>query len=186
MKTQIKTKNNILLGVTGCISCYKAAYLVRLLVKEGFDVKVILTESAQKFVTPLTFKCLSKNKVYTQLFSEDDEWDVEHVSLASWSDVMIVAPASANTISKIAYGIADNLFLTTLLAFDKKIIIAPSMNDKMWANEMISKNIKILKENPRFLFVDPEAGELACGVIGNGRLAKLENIIKAVKKVLNV
>jgi len=185
MKNQIKTKNNILLGVTGCISCYKAAYLVRLLVKEGFNVKVILTESAQKFIAPLTFKCLSKNKVYTQLFCEDDEWDVEHVSLASWADVMIVAPASANTISKIACGIADDLLLTTLLAFEKEIIIAPSMNDKMWANEIISKNVKTLKENSRFLFIDPEEGELACGVIGNGRLAKLENIMKVVKKVLN-
>jgi phosphopantothenoylcysteine decarboxylase / phosphopantothenate---cysteine ligase len=179
-------KNKILLGITGCIACYKSAELTRFLVKQGFDVKVILTESAKKFVTPLLFKTLSKNQVYSELFLEDSQWCPEHISLSDWADLLVIAPASANIINKIAVGIADDLLTSTVMAFDKNILLFPTMNERMYKNEILTENINKLKKINRFNFSEPETGELACGTSGIGRMPKIEVIVDKIKEQLNL
>ena len=168
----------IVLGVTGSIAAYKACELVRLFVKRGDDVRVVMTAAAQKFITPLTFQTLSRNPVGTDQFAPLAEWRPEHIALAD-ADAVVVAPATANAIAKIAHGIADDLLTATLLATRAPVFVAPAMNDGMWANPATQANLATLKVRGMVL-IEPESGELACGTAGKGRFASPEAICKAV------
>jgi phosphopantothenoylcysteine decarboxylase/phosphopantothenate--cysteine ligase len=170
---------NVLLCVTGGIAAYKSAELVRLFVKEGAAVRVAMTESGQKFVSPLTFQALSGKPVLVDIFSQHQESDISHIEAARWPDVIVVAPATANTIGKFACGIADDIVTTILMATRKPIVFAPAMNWAMFQNEMVQANLERLKALPRISIVDPEPGELACGETGRGRLSRLEFILDA-------
>tara|TARA_A100001234_G_scaffold10715_1_gene8782 strand:+ start:24123 stop:25322 length:1200 start_codon:yes stop_codon:yes gene_type:complete len=175
----LKNKN-ILLGVTGGISAYKACELSRLMLKEDAKVNVVMTSNAEKFVSALTFQYLTGNKVSTDMYDISDE-KISHIDLADKSDLIIICPATANFISKFANGIADNLLLNILLATKVDIIVCPAMNVNMYENKIIQENIKKLKKNG-VIFIEPESGELACGWEGKGRLAEVQNIINFLKK----
>lgn len=165
----------ILLGITGSIAAYKSVFLVRLLIKAGAEVKVIMTKGAKDFVTPLTFSTLSKNKVLSDLFDEES-W-ANHVLLGRWADAMLIAPASCNTIAKMANGVCDNLLLAVYLSSKAPVLIAPAMDEDMWQHPTTQKNIDILKQNEnRFLPVNK--GGLASGFTGEGRMAEPEEMIK--------
>ena len=174
---------HILIGITGGIAAYKICELIRMFKKSGADVKVIVTPNALNFVTKLTLQNLSHNDVYEGEFTPKN-WKPEHISLADWADIMLIAPATANTIGKIAQGIADNLLTSVACAFSKKMIIAPAMNCNMWQNDAVQKNLKIL-EGRGVEILPPDNGFLACGYIGKGRLCSLEKIYNAVDEVLN-
>ena len=173
---------NILLGVTGGISAYKACELSRLLIKDGADVNVVMTSNAEKFVSALTFQYLTGNKVSNDMYDVSDP-KISHIDLADKADLIIICPATANFISKFANGIADNLLLNILLATKVQIIVCPAMNVNMYENKIIQENITRLKKNG-VIFIEPETGELACGWEGKGRLAEIENILKFIKKKL--
>ncbi|MHC1698198.1 MAG: bifunctional phosphopantothenoylcysteine decarboxylase/phosphopantothenate--cysteine ligase CoaBC [Geobacteraceae bacterium] len=158
----------IVLGVTGGIAAYKAAELVRLFVKGGAEVHVLMTASAQQFVTPLTFQTLSRNPVHTDLFNCIAEQEIGHISLADRADLLVIAPATANTIGKIASGIADDLLTTTVMATKAPVLIAPAMNANMYTNPLYRLNEERLREHG-YLFVDPIKGMLACGWEGEGK-----------------
>lgn len=182
MKDKKCTKKNILLGVTGGIAAYKSAELIRLFKKEGFNVKVIMTENSKQFITPLTLAVLSENKVCTTLFSEDKEDnEIRHISLAQWADIIIIAPATANTIAKIAHGIADDILTSTVLAFSGKLFFAPAMNSVMINNPIYQENTKYLLGKGYF-FINSEKGSLACGDYGDGRMVEPKNIVNFIKK----
>lgn len=175
---------NIVLGITGGIAAYKSAELVRLLKKERFEVKVIMTENAARFITPLTMSVLSENKVYISLFSKDlEDQEIRHISLARWADLLVIAPASANLISKLAHGVADDLLSTTSLAFQGKVIIVPAMNKNMLHNPIFKDNVHYLLEKG-FHFVDTDCGSLACGEMGQGRMAEPWVIVNFIKKLI--
>lgn len=167
---------NILLGVTGGIAAYKAADLVSKLVKHHANVDVIMTEAATKFVTPLTFQTMSVNQVHTEMFGLITNFDVEHISLAQKVDVILVAPATANTIGKIANGIADNMLTTVIMASTAKIIFAPAMNTNMYNNPIVQENIDKLKKLGHE-FIPPGIGRLACGDYGAGKMAEPTDIV---------
>lgn len=176
----------ILLGITGGIAAYKACSLVNLFLKAGADVKVIMTPSATQFVTPLTFQALTNHAVYVDMFSIVNQEEVEHIALAKWPDVVVIAPASANTISKIALGIADNLLTTVVMALPQntKVIFAPAMNTEMWKNPIVQNNIHLLKKYEKYLLVEPGEGILACRDEGKGKIADIDKILESVKKIL--
>ena len=171
----------ILLGVTGSIAAYKAAELVRLFVKDGCDVTVVMTPAAAEFVRPLTFQTLSRNQVFIDQFAAPAEWKPEHISLADSADAVVVAPATANTLAKMRFGIADNLLTSVLLATRAPVFAAPAMNDGMWSNAATQENVSILKERG-ITIIDPDNGELACGTSGKGRMASPDAIFSAVRK----
>ncbi len=173
----------IILGVTGSIAAYKAAEILSLLKKKGADVFVIMTESATKFVQPLTFSSLSGHLVITNLFSLNDKIEVKHISLSRWADLILVAPATANIIGKIANGIADDMLTTTVMAFKSKVIFAPAMNKNMISNLIYRENVKKLV-GLGYEFIDSEYGPLACGEVGEGRLANIEDIVSKVENIL--
>jgi phosphopantothenoylcysteine decarboxylase/phosphopantothenate--cysteine ligase len=164
--------------VTGSIAAYKACELVRLFVKRGDDVRVVMTAAAREFVTPLTFQTLSRNPVGTDQFALPAEWKPEHIAYAD-ADAVVVAPATANIIAKMAHGLADDLLSSTLLATRSSVFVAPAMNDGMWDNPATQSNMEILKSRG-VRFIDPDSGELACGTSGKGRFADPEVICKAV------
>ena len=172
---------NIILGVCASIAAYKACDIVRGLVKLSANVYCILTPNGAKFITPLTLQTLSKNKVYTDMFEEVENWEIEHISLAQKADVILVAPATADTIAKLASGRADDLLCSTILASKAKIIICPAMNTNMLNHKATQKNIEMLKSYG-YSFVMPQKGELACGTTGDGRLADVETIIEAINR----
>ena len=179
-------QKKIIIGVTGGIAAYKICLLINQLKREGCEIKVIMTKAATKFVSPLTFQTLSNNPVYLDLFDVIDKTKVEHIDLADWCDVFVLAPATANTISKIALGIADNLLTTVIMALPKKtpIIIAPAMNVHMWKNSIFQKNLQVLKKyKNKYIVVSPQKGILACGYEGEGKLAKIEDVIKVIKRI---
>ena len=173
----------VLVGITGGIAAYKICELIRMYKKNGADVKVICTPNAMNFVTKLTLQNLSQNEVYVQEF-DVKEWKPEHISLADEADIMVIAPATANTISKIAQGIADNLLTSIACAFSKKMIIAPAMNCNMWNNEVVQNNLSILQARGVEI-LEPESGFLACGYLGKGRLCSLEKIYNATVEGLS-
>lgn len=173
----------ILVGITGGIAAYKICELIRKFKKNGANVKVVATPNSLNFVTKLTLQNLSQNEVYVQEF-DVKKWKPEHISLADEADVMVIAPATANTISKIAQGIADNLLTSIACAFSKKMIIAPAMNCNMWNNSIIQENISKLK-SLGVEFLEPESGFLACGYMGKGRLCSIDKIFDAVEESLN-
>ncbi len=170
---------NILLGVSGGIAVYKACALTSKLTQQGANVKVMMTESATKFVSPLTFQALSRNPVYTDTFDEKNPAKIAHIDVADWADIAIIAPATANMIGKMANGIADDMLSTTLLATQASVYIAPAMNVNMYAHPAVIKNMKQLDEWG-YHFIEPGAGYLACGYVGKGRLEEPESIIGAV------
>ena len=172
-------QKNILLCVTGGIAVYKAAALTSKLVQAGYNVKVMMSPSATKFVTPLTFQALSRNDVYTDTFDEKDSSKIAHIDLGDWPDLIIVAPATANTIGKLANGLGDEMIQATLLATTKPIWIAPAMNVNMYHHPIVQKNMNTLKEIGCKL-IEPNEGYLACGYVGKGRLAEPEDITQAV------
>ena len=174
---------HILIGITGGIAAYKICSLIRDFKKAGAVVKVIATPHALNFVTKLTLQNLSQNEVYVEEFAPKN-WKPEHISLADWSDVMLIAPASANSIGKIANGIADNLLTSVACAFSKKMIVAPAMNVNMWNNPNVQENIKKLKSQGVDI-LEPEKGFLACGYSGRGRLCRPYKMYKAVEESLN-
>ncbi len=175
---------HILIGVTGGIAAYKSASIIRLLVKEGADVRVIMTPHAKEFITPLTLATLSKNPILADFFDpEDGRWN-SHVDLGLWADLFLVAPATANTIAKMAHGIADNLLLTTYLSARCPVFIAPSMDMDMLAHPSTGSNIAILKSRGNHL-LDPESGELASGLSGKGRMAEPESIVEKITGFLS-
>lgn len=173
-------QREILLGVTGSIAAYKAAVLLRMFMRDGFGVSVVMTDGATKFVTPLTFQTLSRRPVAVDLFAPVAEWMPGHISLADRADVMVIAPCTANVIAKLAHGIADDALTSTALAFRRKIVVAPAMNEGMYLNPATQENLMTLKSRG-FVIVDPSQGELACASTGVGRLAELEDIVAAVK-----
>ncbi len=176
-------KRQVVLGVTGSIAAYKACDIVRRLQDKGCDVTVIMTDSAEKFVTPMTFEALSGHPVYRDMFARDVEWDMAHISLAKKADVLLVAPATANTIGKIACGLADDLLSCTVMTTKAPVIIAPAMNTDMLENSIVQENISRLKKHG-VGFVEPKKGKLACGDVGKGALADVEDIVKAVLVLL--
>ncbi|TRZ38777.1 bifunctional phosphopantothenoylcysteine decarboxylase/phosphopantothenate--cysteine ligase CoaBC [Niallia circulans] len=167
----------ILLCVTGGIAVYKMCALTSKLTQKGADVKVIMSESAMQFVSPLTFKALSKNEVYTDTFDEKDPKVIAHIDLADWADLILVGPATANIIGKLANGIADNMISTTLLAATADVWIAPAMNVHMYDHPAVQKNISVLYDYG-YRFINPGEGYLACGYVGKGRLEEPEIIIE--------
>ncbi|MFY9286439.1 MAG: bifunctional phosphopantothenoylcysteine decarboxylase/phosphopantothenate--cysteine ligase CoaBC, partial [Tissierellaceae bacterium] len=169
----------IILGVTGGIAVYKAADLVSRLRKQNAEVEVIMTEAAMEFVTPLTFQTMSNRPVHTSMFNEIDRFDVEHISLAKKADMILVAPATANTIGKIANGIADNLLNTVIMASHAKIVFAPAMNTEMYNNPIFQENMDKLK-GLGYEFIDPAVGLLACGDYGAGKMAEPADIVDYV------
>lgn len=173
---------NVLIGITGGIAAYKVCELIRLFKKNGANVKVVLTKNALNFVTKLTLQTLSQNNVFVEQFDIED-YKPEHISLADESDIFVIAPASANTISKLATGICDNLLTSVACAFKKPIIVAPAMNCNMWENKVIQENLAKLTELGYYL-LEPEEGFLACGYNGSGRLCSLEKIFDKTVEIL--
>lgn len=173
---------NVLIGITGGIAAYKIPILIRLLVQKGFNVKVIMTDAAQKFVTPETISVLSKNVVYTSFFNEEREWN-NHVHLADWADIFVIAPATANTMAKMTNGYCDNLLLATYLSYTKKVIIVPAMDAEMWENKSVQKNIFQLKEKKHHIVLPVGHGELASGIHGWGRMLEPQEIFHYIKKI---
>ena len=173
----------VLVVVTGGIACYKACEVVSSLRKAGADVRVVMTENATKFVSPLTFETLSNNPVAVDTFRRDTPWEVEHVSLAKRADIAVVVPATANVIGKMACGIADDMATTTLLAVKAPVVVCPAMNVNMYENEAVRDNIALLKKRG-FLFVEADEGFLACGDVGKGRLAAPAVIVQKVVDTL--
>ena len=173
---------HIILGITGSIAAYKAAMLCRLLVKEGAEVRVVMTPLAKQFITPLTMATLSKHPILVEFFNpENGEWN-SHVSLGEWADMLLIAPATANTLAKMVTGIADNLLLTTYLSARSKVAVAPAMDLDMYAHITTQNNLKTLAERGVSI-IEPAAGELASGLIGKGRMAEPEDIVEQVKAI---
>src|SRR6187200_1356420 len=173
----------ILLGITGSIAAYKAILLVRLLVKAGAEVKVVMTESAKSFVSPLVLSTLSNNKVLVDLFDEDT-W-ANHVMLGRWADVMLIAPLSCNTLAKMANGQCDNLLLAVYLSATCPVVVCPAMDEDMWHHPSTNENIRKLTEfGNRIIPVD--TGELASGLVGDGRMAEPEAIVRFIEDSFNV
>lgn len=175
--------HTVILGVTGSIAAYKACEITTALVKSGVNVVVVMTEPAQRFVTPLTFRTLSKNEVVTGLFGRPEVHDPYHVSLADRADLILVAPATAAIIGKIASGVADDVLTCTLLASRARVIVAPAMDDNMYHHPLVQANISRL-EGIGYEFIGPVEGRLSSGKIGVGRLAPVEDIVNAVKREL--
>ncbi len=174
----------IVLGVTGGIAAYKAAELVRELVKAQAEVHVVMTRNAQAFITPLTFQTLSENPVTTELFNLIAESEIGHIALADRAEVLVIAPATANILGKIAAGIADDMLTTIVMATKAPLLLAPAMNVHMWENPICQENIQRLRSRG-YHFIDPEAGELACGYEGKGRLAEIPAIVEEIRVLLS-
>ena len=173
----MENKRCVCIGVSGGIAAYKALDIVSALRKKDIDVRVIMTESATKFVTPLTFQSLSQNMVTTDMFDEPKAFEIQHISLAKRADVFLVAPATANIIGKVANGIADDMLSTTIMATKAKVIFAPAMNTNMYENKIVQSNIDKLK-GLGYEFIEPASGRLACGDEGKGKLADVNTIVE--------
>ena len=175
--------NNIILGVTASFALYKACDLVCRLKDENFSVTVVMTKESEELIRPIVFQGLSGNKAYRGLFELPEAWDIEHISLAEKADLVLIAPATANIIGKIASGICDDLLTCVVCATKAPLLLCPAMNENMYKNQIVQENIKKLKAYG-YRFVGPKEGRLACGKTGIGCLAEVETIIKEVQKVL--
>lgn len=182
---QKKRGKNIVLGVTGSIAAYKAADLTSLLTKQGCDVHVIMTADALKFISPLAFKTLSRHPVITDLYDEEEGWRPTHIKLADEADLLLIAPATANTIAKLALGIADDALSCVALALNPRadLLLAPAMNGKMWLHPATQQNVATLKSRGAE-FIGPEKGLLSCGYEGLGRLWPVEQVARRALKLL--
>lgn len=176
-------KNRILLGITGGIAAYKCPELVRILKKGGYEVRCVLTESGSKFVTPLTLQTVSENPVHMDMFELIEKNEIGHISLADGADLVLVAPATANIIAKVANGICDDLLSTMICSTKAPVLFAPAMNVNMWENPITQRNVGMLKEYG-YGFVGPDSGQLACGYEGTGRLADLQTIFDEARKFI--
>ena len=177
----------VVLAVTGGIAAYKSAALVRELRNADAEVLVIMTRGAKEFITPLTFETLSQNPVAVEIFDRENKWTLEHIALADRADLLIVAPATANIIGKAAAGIADDLVSTAILTMMSNIptLMAPAMNNRMWENPIVRKNVETLKKAGVY-YIGPCEGKLADGRIGMGRMSEVEDILKTAKNLLNL
>jgi phosphopantothenoylcysteine synthetase/decarboxylase len=175
---------NVILGICGGIAAYKTCDIIRQLVKLQANVECILTKSGANFITSLTLQTLSKNKVHQNMFESIGTYDINHISLAKKADIVVIAPATADIIARLAVGRADDLLSCTVLTSKAKILICPAMNSDMLSHKAVCNNMETLK-NYGYSFVMPESGELACGDYGSGRLAKVEDIVSFVIKQLN-
>jgi len=175
---------NIIYGVTGSIAAFKAATIVSRLKSQDFDITVIMTKSSQNFINPLTFRTLSQNKVITDIFIDENECDPQHVSIADKADIVVIAPATANIIGKLASGIADDALTSIVMASNVPVLIAPAMEERMYINPITQRNISILQE-VGFKFAGPQKGRLASGRTGVGRMAEVELIIQAIIEEVN-
>lgn len=173
----------VVLGVTGGIAAYKALDIVSTLVKQDIDVRVIMTKAATEFVTPLSFQSLSKNQVIVDMFEEPKSWEIQHISLAQRADLMLIAPATANIIGKVANGIADDMLSTTIMATKAPVVFALAMNTNMYENKIVQNNINKLKDFG-YEFIEPASGRLACGDIGKGKLEKVDIICEEISSRL--
>jgi phosphopantothenoylcysteine decarboxylase len=181
----MSVSRKIVLGVTGSIAAHKAADLASLLTKANCDVRAVMTTDAQHFITPLPFKTLTRNPVVTNLYDEDEGWKPAHIALADTADLLLIAPATANVIAKLANGLADDALSCIALALNPKakILIAPAMNGKMWRHAATQANVKTLKQRGA-VFIGPDEGMLSCGYEGVGRLWPVEQIAKCALKLL--
>ena len=182
--TNIFEKKHVLIGITGGIAAYKICELIRYLVTYGAEVRVMMTHSAEKFITRYTMETLSGNPVYSSMFPEDQFVSTHHINLADWTDVCIIAPATANIIGKVANGIADDFVSTTIMALHCPVVFAPAMNVNMWNNPALQRNIKILQKD-NYIICNPEEGFLAEGYSGVGRLARLEYLIQYLYRAIH-
>lgn len=173
----------IILGVTGSIAAFKSADLLSHLKQRGHSVSVIMTKEAQAFITPLTLQMLSGEKVYCDMFEVPDAWDIEHVSLAQSADLILIAPATANVIAKLASGLCDDLLTCTVIATKAPVLIAPAMNDNMYTHKMTQANIATLKKIG-YKFIGPVKGRLASGKVAIGRMSDVEDIVRAALGLL--
>ena len=173
----------ILLIICGGISAYKSLDLIRLLKKNGSSVKTILTKSAEKFVTPLSIVSLSQEKIYTDIFDYNNEAEMDHISLSRWADIVLIVPATANTIAKLSNGIADDLATTVVLASNKKIFLAPAMNVRMWEHVSNKHNVQKIREFG-YNVIGPDIGDMACGEYGEGKMSSVEDIFNEINKNL--
>lgn len=171
---------HIVLAITGGIAAYKSALFARLLIKAGFKVRVIMTAGAQAFITPLTLQALTSNEVHTSLLDEQAEAGMGHIELAKWADLIIIAPASANTLARLAMGMADDLLTTVCLATTAPVIVAPAMNQQMWAHPAVNLNVMTLRDM-NYHIIMPASGEQACGDVGAGRLPEPEQLLAEVR-----
>lgn len=176
-------KKKIVLGVTGSIAAFKSADLVSRLVQKGCEVSVVMTKEAEHFITPLTLAMLSGQKVYKGMFEDPDVWDIEHVSLADSASLVLIAPATACVIGKLANGICDDLLTCTVIATRAPVLMAPAMNDGMFANKVVQDNIERLKKCG-VKFIGPVKGRLACGREGLGRMSEVDDIVKEALRVI--
>lgn len=181
MKNKLKGRN-VIVGVTGSIAAYKSCNIVSGLRRSGIEVNIIMTKHACKFITPLTLQTISGNRVHTDMF-DNTSWQPEHIQLSQKTDLILIAPASADVIAKIACGIADELLLSVVLASKKPVLIAPAMNENMYNNKITQSNIRKLKSLD-YLFIPPDKGKLASGDVGVGRLAEPSTIIKKAEELL--
>jgi phosphopantothenoylcysteine decarboxylase len=181
----MSTTHNIVLGVTGSIAAYKAVELTSQLTKEGLDVRVVMTADAQRFITPLAFKTLSRHPVVTDLYDEEEGWKPTHIRLADEADLLLIAPATANVIAKMANGLADDALTCIALALNPraKILLAPAMNGKMWLHPATQQNAATLKQRGAE-FIGPEEGMLSCGYEGVGRLWPVDAIARRAAALL--
>lgn len=179
----MKKAPHIVLGVTGSIAAYKAAELVRRMKARGWDVTVVMTEAATRFVSELTFQTLSRNKVGHDMFAADGDWEMEHLSFAERADVLVIAPCTANILAKLACGMADDLLTCTALATSAPLVIAPAMNVGMWNNPATRANVQLLRRRG-VRFIGPASGELACGARGCGRMAEVETILAGIQRLV--
>ena len=179
-----KTAKNISLGVTASIAIYKSCDLIRQRRECGLAVQVVMTQEAQELIKPIVFQSLSGNRVYSAgIFEALDTWDIAHIALAAKADLILIAPATANIIAKVAAGICDDLLTSTVIATKAPVLICPAMNENMYQNRITQSNIAKLK-SCGYKFIAPSKGLLACGVVGVGCLAETEDIVKEVKKLL--
>jgi phosphopantothenoylcysteine decarboxylase/phosphopantothenate--cysteine ligase len=182
----MSVQKHILLGVTASIAAYKACEIIRALQRHNMDVAVVMTPEAKQFISPLTFASLSRNRVYCDMFVKDfSDWDIEHVSLAQRADLLLIAPATANIMGKMAYGLADDLLSCIAMTTKAPIVIAPAMNDGMYSNKAVQENIKKLQVHGVHM-VSPVKGHLACGTVGEGHLAEVDTIVKKVCALLKI
>jgi len=177
---KLLSKKKIILIIGGGIAAYKSLDLIRLLKKQECEIKVVLTKSGKKFVTPLSIASLSKNKIYQNIFDSDKEAEMDHISLSRWSDIILFAPITANSIAKLASGKADDLASTLILASNKQVILAPAMNIRMWIHKSTQSNIEKLLDYG-YLFVGPTTGEMACGEYGKGKMSSPEQIFNFIE-----
>ena len=178
--------SNILLGVSAGIAAYKSADLASKLTQRGDSVRTILTPSAQKFITPLTFRAVTRQEVFTDIFEDDPAYKGEHISLSQWADLLLIAPATADLIGKLAGGLGGDLLTVTALAFDKPVLFAPAMNDRMWMNPVVQENVSRLQDVLGYRLIDPGEGHLACGSVGPGRLAEVPELISRIDEALQL